>query len=104
MARPIPTHTKLGKLLSERGLRAVDVTKGCAIYTRTMSDLLSGRRPPTPAQLAELSEFLRVPPERILEDSYPCLPDATDPRHVDRDAGVGGRLTSNPQILARAGA
>ncbi len=69
--RPFPTHTKLGQIMSARGLRAMDVANGADIYTRTMSSLLSGRVRPTPAQLAKLSRFFRVPPEALVEDSYP---------------------------------
>lgn len=70
--RPYPTHTKIGTLMSARGLRAVDVSTGSGVYTRTMSDLLSGRMRPTPAQLAKLSAFFRVAPDALLEDSYPA--------------------------------
>lgn len=70
--RPYPTHTKLGAIMSARGLRASDVSVGADIYTRTMSDLLSGRHRPTPAQLTKLARFFRVPPESLLEDSYPA--------------------------------
>lgn len=72
--RPYPTHTKLGRLIADRGLRAVDVSRAANVYPRTLTDLLAGRKPPTNRTLVSLSTFLRVPPEAIVEDSYPCLP------------------------------
>lgn len=79
--RPYPKHTKIGKAMADRGLKAFDVASGTGIYTRTLSDILSGRQRPTPAQMAKLSAYFRMSPESLTEAAYPHLAS-------DRLAGV----------------
>lgn len=74
--RPYPTHTKIGRMMADRGLTATAVSQGTGIYTRTMTEILSGRMRPSPRALAGLTTFLGVPAEAILEDSYPVVPQA----------------------------
>lgn len=73
IGRPYPTHTKLGRIMADRGLTAMDVAAGSGIYTRTMTELLSGRTRPSARSLNALTSFLNVSPDAILEDSYPHL-------------------------------
>jgi len=71
--RPYPKHTKLGRLMYARGLRAIDVTVGTAISPRTMTEYLAGRKRPTPRNLTRLTMFLKVEPSAILERKTPWL-------------------------------
>lgn len=73
--RQYPRHTKLGRLMYERGLRAIDMTVGADIYPRTMTEYLAGRKRPSSRSLVRLTTFLKVKPEAILEKKYPWLPE-----------------------------
>ena len=57
-------------MMVARNMRAKEVSEGSGIYTRTMSDILAGKRP-SQRSLILLGEFFGVKPERILEDEYP---------------------------------
>jgi transcriptional regulator with XRE-family HTH domain len=71
MGRPYPTHTKIGLLMKERGLRVQDVCMKADIYNRSMTDILAGRKPPSSKVMMQLSEYFRVPPKQLLESEYP---------------------------------
>jgi len=68
--RPYRTHTKIGRLMLSRNLRAKEVSDGSGVYTRSMSDILAGKRP-SQRNLALLCEFFKLPPEKLTEDEYP---------------------------------
>jgi len=63
--RKYPTHTRLGALMSERGLRMYEVAAQARMDPRAMSDYLAGRKPIPPHRLARLSVVLDVEPEEI---------------------------------------
>lgn len=74
LGRPYPTHTKLGRIMADRGLTAFDVCSGSGIYPRTMTELLSGRARPSARSLNAITSYLGVPPDAILEAKYPHPP------------------------------
>lgn len=72
--KPFPTYTRLGKLLAQRHLRLHDVALGTRIYHRTITELVAGRKEPTPTQLYALCRYLKITPEKIREAEYPVTP------------------------------
>lgn len=71
--RPYPTHTKLGRIMFKRGLRASDVTYEAKVYSRQMTEYLAGRKKPTATNMVKLSTFLGVSVEALTEKKYPWL-------------------------------
>lgn len=65
-ARPYPTHTRLGRLMAERGLTAHEVCHAARVYPRAMTEFLAGRKRPTVAVLARLAHALDVEPDTLL--------------------------------------
>jgi transcriptional regulator with XRE-family HTH domain len=92
--RPFATTTKLGALMDRRGLRAIEVAAGAGVYPRTLTEILAGRKAPTPQQLAGLTRFLRVPPEAILETEMQPPPARGGEEAVRR-------VTSSSSMIAR---
>lgn len=68
-------HTKLGRLMYERGVRSIDVTMGSGVYPRLMNDYLGGKKRPSPRSVARLCEFLKCEPADIIESEYPWTPE-----------------------------
>jgi len=75
MGRPFATHTRLGRLMVKRGLNCQELVMGSGTYTRILTEILAGRMRPGNNQLMKISEFLKVPPEYLLEDEYPWTPE-----------------------------
>lgn len=69
--RPYPTHTPLGQVMKQYGLRCVDVQHHTGIHSRTLTEYLASRKKFTPAHLAKLSRFLQVPPEFLQKAAIP---------------------------------
>lgn len=63
MARPLTTHTPLGRLCMAHGIRLVDVAITTRIRYSNLSDICQGKYPPTADQLTRLAEAFKVPPE-----------------------------------------
>jgi DNA-binding Xre family transcriptional regulator len=72
-SRPYARHTKLGKLMWDRGFTATETSFRSSVYHRTLTELLAGRVKPSAKQLHGLCAALGVEPGDILEDSYPFL-------------------------------
>jgi DNA-binding Xre family transcriptional regulator len=72
-ARPYPKHTKLGRLMWDRGLTANETAFASKVYHRTLTELLAGRVKPSAKQLHGLCQVLQVEPDQLLEDQYPHL-------------------------------
>jgi transcriptional regulator with XRE-family HTH domain len=68
-----PIHTKLGKLLIERGKRPKDLSMGTGVHHRQITEYLAGRRPPTHHSLPLLCAYFEVDAADIVEDYYPFL-------------------------------
>ena len=58
-----------------RGLRAIQLTTEAGVYPRTVTEYLAGRSAPTPQKMIQMTKWLRVPPNVLLEDHYPWLPE-----------------------------
>lgn len=69
--RPFALHTKLGRLLEERGLGVMEFCIGANTYPRAVTEYLAGRRRPSTKTMIRFTDYLRVPPDRIYEDEYP---------------------------------
>lgn len=70
-SRTYRKHTKLGKVMDQRGLKAFDVQVGAKINPRLLSDYLAGRKEPSARSKMLLVNFFRVSPDQLFEDSYP---------------------------------
>jgi transcriptional regulator with XRE-family HTH domain len=64
--RRYPTHTRLGALMADRGLRMYEVAAQARMDPRAMSDYLAGRKPIPPHRIARLSAVLDVDAEEIV--------------------------------------
>lgn len=62
VGRPYPTHTPLGRLMRELGLRVSDMARRSDISARTLTEYLSGRAEFLPDHRARLAEALQVRP------------------------------------------
>lgn len=85
-------HTKLGKLMYERGVRSIDVTMGSGVYPRLMNIYLGGQRKPSPRSIARLCEFLKCEPADIIESEYPWTP--------EKEAERVASLSNDQQVSA----
>jgi len=72
-SRQYPVHTKLGRIMEKRGLRAYQVAADAGIYVRSMTEYLAGRKKPTPRNMAKLAEHLGVGVPDLTEKKYPWL-------------------------------
>lgn len=77
-SRRFPTHTKLGRIMAERGIRSNQVTVNTEIYTRSMTEYLAGRKKPSPRNMARLSAYLKVSVQDLTEAHYPWLQEDQD--------------------------
>jgi len=77
-SRPYARHTKLGKLMWDRGLTATETSFRSGVYHRTLTELLAGRAKPSAKQLHGLCKALEVEPGDILEAAYPFLAPAKE--------------------------
>jgi transcriptional regulator with XRE-family HTH domain len=64
--RKYPTKTKLGAVMSERGLKMYDVAAQARMDPRSISDYLAARKPIPPHRLARLSMVLDVDAENLV--------------------------------------
>jgi len=69
--RPSPTHTKLGRIMKEHGLRAGELTLQTGIYTRQLTELLAGRKSPSNEEIRALCIYFKRNPKAFMEDKYP---------------------------------
>ena len=88
-SRPYPTHTKLGRAMLKRGLRAIDVSRGADVYPRSMTEYLAGRKKPSPRNMAKLAGFLGVTVPDLTEKKYPWLKE-------DQDALTAAQTVNEP--------
>lgn len=65
MSRQFPTHTKLGKMLKESGLRKWELGFTSGINERTLTEMLAGRRGFTNKELTALCAVFNCDPEDI---------------------------------------
>jgi len=72
-SRQYPVHTKLGRIMSKRGLRAYQVAAEAGIYVRSMTEYLAGRKKPTPRNMAKIAGYLGVDVADLTEKKYPWL-------------------------------
>lgn len=63
--RPFYADTPLGRLIDERGHKVYEVTSGCSINPRIMSDYLNGRKAIRPQDKVRLAQFLNVQVEDL---------------------------------------
>lgn len=77
-SRPYPTHTKLGRIMLKRGLRAYKVAAEADVYVRSMTDYLAGRKKPSPRNMAKLAGVLGVTVPDLTEKKYPWLKEDQD--------------------------
>jgi transcriptional regulator with XRE-family HTH domain len=65
------THTKLGKLMKQRGIAVHQLAAKCDCSDRTITNLLSGKKPPSPTMKFRLCRALGVTTDEFMEDLYP---------------------------------
>lgn len=58
-------YTYFDEILKEKGLKAIDVSRGTGIATSTLSDWKSGRTTPKSDKIMQIAEFLNVPTSRL---------------------------------------
>lgn len=66
MTVAINTTSKLGKLVSESGLRQYQIAGACFIHPTTFSDYINLKRDLLPDHLVALCKFFKLPPETLL--------------------------------------
>lgn len=63
--RPYPTTTNLGKLMAHVGMSVQQMERESEVGYRVLSDILAGRKLPTPEQRRRLAEVLEVDPAKL---------------------------------------
>lgn len=72
-SRQYPVHTKMGRIMAKRGLRAIEVSSGAGVYPRSMTEYLAGRKKPSPRNMGKIAAFLNVGVADLTEKKYPWL-------------------------------
>lgn len=72
-SRQYPVHTKLGRIMVRRGLRAIEVCNNTGVYPRSMTEYLAGRKKPTPRNMSRMAGYLGVDVADLTEKKYPWL-------------------------------
>lgn len=67
--RPLPTHTKLGQLMTEHGDRAYILSGKAGIPTRTLTEYLAGRKEIQPQHMTRLCDIYDCEPEDLIDDT-----------------------------------
>ncbi len=64
--RPFFTDTVLGQMISDRGLKVVEVSVGAGVNPRSLSYYMSRKKKISPANVARLAAFFDVDPAVFL--------------------------------------
>lgn len=91
--RPFTRHTKVSRLLAERGLNVHDLSIGADLHSRTLHDIINGKKSPSTRALVRLTIFFECEPEDILEPFYPYTREDYD-RYVENRKSYPARKGS----------
>lgn len=94
--RPVSRESKLGRLLSAKGLKSYEVGGLASISSRMMTEYCARRKQYSQRHLLALCRVLNVTPDQILEDEDLEQYDytATTPDSTDREAELSSSETS----------
>lgn len=92
--RTYKTHTKLGRIMFDKGVRSIQVTYNAGIHPRLMTDYLAGRKKPSPRSMKMLCEYLHVQAADLIEDRYPWTEQDAAAKNAARTGGVNHQKVS----------